>query len=77
MPEYSAYSQGNIIDPAKLDPGSELANQHPVLFINYGRLQDYEELFRNSAKKITRLTLEANKFVVIARYDKNAIAIVL
>jgi hypothetical protein len=75
VPAYSAYSQSNAIS-TELNPGRLPENQHQVIFVNYGRLQDYEELISKSGGKITRLTLEATKYVVIARYDRKLIAII-
>ena len=70
---YSAYSKANT-ELNKFDTGKDPENQHRVIFINYGRLQDYEELFRNSAEKITKQTLKTEKFVLIARYNETLVA---
>ena len=64
MPAYSAFSQGNI-KSTDLDPGRIPEDYKQVIFINYGRQEDYEDLFSKSNNKITRANIKDD--VVIAR----------
>ena len=64
VPPYSAFCQGNI-KSTELDPGSKTDGQKQVIFINYGRQEDYEDLFAKSDNKITKTSIQND--VVIAR----------
>ena len=58
VPPFSAYSQNNIQieEPIKRD----------VIYMNYGRLEDYEDLLLENTGKLTKQSLEND--IVIVRY---------
>jgi len=63
MPAYSAFSQ-------KTSSLEDQSNQGDVIFMNYGRMEDYEDLLRQGDNIQTMLKND----IIIARY-KNIINI--
>lgn len=59
MPAYSAFSQ-------KTSTLEDQSNQGDVIFMNYGRMEDYEDLLRQGESIQTMLKND----IIIARYRK-------
>ena len=59
MPAYSAFSQ-------KTSTLEDQSNQGDVIFMNYGRMEDYEDLLRQGDNIQTMLKND----IIIARYKK-------
>ena len=59
MPAYSAFSQ-------KTSTLEDQSNQGDVIFMNYGRMEDYEEMLRQGESIQTMLKND----IIIARYRK-------
>ena len=59
MPAYSAFSQ-------KTSSLEDQSNQGDVIFMNYGRMEDYEDLLRQGDNIQTMLKND----IIIARYKK-------
>ena len=59
MPAYSAFSQ-------KTSSLEDQSNQGDVIFMNYGRMEDYEDLLRQDANIQGMLKND----IIIARYRK-------
>ena len=59
MPAYSAFSQ-------KTSSLEDQSNQGDVIFMNYGRMEDYEDLLRQGDNIQTMLKND----IIIARYRK-------
>ena len=59
MPAYSAFSQ-------KTSSLEDQSNQGDVIFMNYGRMEDYEDLLRQGVN--IQETLKND--IIIARYRK-------
>ena len=59
MPAYSAFSQ-------KTSTLEDQSNQGDVIFMNYGRMEDYEDLLRQGGN--IQETLKND--IIIARYRK-------
>ena len=59
MPAYSAFSQ-------KTSSLEDQSNQGDVIFMNYGRMEDYEDLLRQGESIQTMLKND----IIIARYRK-------
>ena len=59
MPAYSAFSQ-------KTSALEDQSNQGDVIFMNYGRMEDYEDLLRQGESIQTMLKND----IIIARYKK-------
>ena len=59
MPAYSAFSQ-------KTSSLEDQSNQGDVIFMNYGRMEDYEDLLRQGESIQTMLKND----IIIARYKK-------
>ena len=59
MPAYSAFSQ-------KTSTLEDQSNQGDVIFMNYGRMEDYEDLLRQGESIQTMLKND----IIIARYKK-------
>ena len=59
MPAYSAFSQ-------KTSTLEDQSNQGDVIFMNYGRMEDYEDLLRQGESIKTMLKND----IIIARYRK-------
>ena len=59
MPAYSAFSQ-------KTSTLEDQSNQGDVIFMNYGRMEDYEDMLRQGESIQTMLKND----IIIARYRK-------
>ena len=66
VPAYSAFSQRNI-KPEDLEPGSKPENQQQVIYMNYGRLEDYEEFSYKNEKTQQQLEEKLKDKIIIVR----------
>lgn len=70
-PSFSAYSPRNVKESWDGDieslPGRNEDNQRGVMFLNYGRIEDYEALFNENEGKENEIKSALSGDVVIVR----------
>ena len=64
-PAFSAYSPRNVKESSSGPPPSRIPdNQKHVMFLNYGRIEDYEDLFSENEGKDVKNALSGDVVIV-------------